>query len=139
MSGTLGRQVGSLIAAAAEGDTKASNDARDDLLEWCETELLPHAQAEEATLYPTAHARSDARLLVDGMLAEHRLILGLVREVGAAEGVVQVAAEARALQAAFDSHLTKENEQLVPLLESAPDFSLAEMLDGMHEILGQDR
>lgn len=135
MAGALGARVDFLVAAAAQGDTEAFEAARSDLLAWCGAELLPHAQAEEETLYPAAHARLDARLLVEGMLSEHQLILGLVREVGAATGAVQAAAGARALQVAFESHLAKENDQLLPLLESSPDTSLAQMLIGMHEIL----
>jgi uncharacterized protein (DUF2249 family) len=35
-------------------------------------------------------------------------------------------------------HLAKENDLVLPLLLSAPDASLAEVLTGMHELLGHE-
>jgi len=52
--------------------------------------------------------------------------------------MVRGAAAARALQVVFESHLAKENDQSLPLLASSPDVSVAELLEGMHELLGGD-
>lgn len=35
-----------------------------ELLDWCRRELLPHARAEEAALYPAARETTRGRLLV---------------------------------------------------------------------------
>ena len=43
---------------------------------------------------------------------------------------------AKALLVMFESHLSKENELILPLLASAVDVSVAELLGGMHELLG---
>jgi uncharacterized protein (DUF2249 family) len=136
MAGALALAVERLVAAAARHDTDAATDARDELVRWCREDLVPHALAEEKALYPAAHGKDAGRLLVDGMLAEHTVITGLVDEVAGAQDVVRAAAAAKALAVLFDSHLMKENELVMPLLVSAPDVSVAELLGGMHELLG---
>jgi hypothetical protein len=63
----------------------------------------------------------------------------LVDELEGATGPVRVAAAARALAAVFDLHLAKENELVVPLLVAADDVALADLLAGMHALLGGHR
>ena len=136
MAGALGAQVKALVGAAAGRDDEAAAAARSVLAAWCDRELVPHALAEEKAMYPAAQAKPEGRLLVEGMLAEHRVIVGLVQLVATTQDPVRAAAAAKALQVAFDSHLSKENELVLPLLVSAPDVSVAELLGGMHELLG---
>jgi uncharacterized protein (DUF2249 family) len=124
------------MGAAASGDEKAVQEARAALVAWCESELVPHALAEEKTMYPAAQAKAEGRLLVEGMLAEHKVITGLVQLLAVTDDAVRAAAVAKALQVSFESHLAKENEQVLPLLVAAPDVSVAELLGGMHELLG---
>ncbi|GAB3140773.1 hypothetical protein GCM10027290_12140 [Micromonospora sonneratiae] len=108
------------------------------LLSWLREELVPHAAAEEAGLYPAAAEQPGGRLLVDGMLVEHQAITALVAEIEAAGTPVDAAAAARALAALFEVHLAKENNLILPLLLDAPQVSLADLLEGMHEMLGAD-
>lgn len=133
MAGALSGLAGRVAAAATE---PAALEARDELVRWAENDLVPHAKAEEAAMYPLAHQDSRARLLVDAMLVEHELILGLVKGLREATGQVQAAAEARALAVTFESHLAKENDQILPLLAESPGVSLSDALAGMHELLG---
>jgi uncharacterized protein (DUF2249 family)/iron-sulfur cluster repair protein YtfE (RIC family) len=136
LSGSLGLRVEGLVAAAANRNEEVAQRAREELVAWCRTELVPHALAEEQAMYPVAQARIEGRLLVDGMLAEHVVITGLVEELDRITDPVRAAAAAKALQTLFESHLAKENELVLPLLVGAPDVSLAEILGGMHELLG---
>ena len=138
MAGMLAIRVETLLAAASRGDEVSATAAKSDLVAWCEHELVPHALAEEKAMYPAAHAKSEGRLLVEGMLGEHQVITGLVKELATATDMVRQAAAARALQVVFDSHLAKENELVLPLLTTSPDVSVAELLGGMHELLGAD-
>jgi uncharacterized protein (DUF2249 family) len=133
MAGTLAVLTRRVATAP---DAEAAFDARDALVRWTERDLVPHALAEEQAMYPLAHQDSRARLLIDAMLAEHQLILGLVEGLKAAGTPVEAAAEARALSVTFESHLAKENEQVLPLLAASPEVSLAGALAGMHELLG---
>lgn len=136
LAGELALRVEALLSAVSHADAAAAGAAQSDLSSWCTRELVPHALAEEKALYPAAQARPEGRLLVDGMLAEHAVLTGLVQELATAAEPVRVAAAAKALQVLFDCHLAKENELVLPLLVSAPDVSVVELLDGMHEILG---
>jgi len=133
MAGALSALAGRVAAAATEA---SGLEARDELVRWAESDLVPHAKSEEAAMYPLAHQDSRARLLVDAMLVEHELILGLVKTLREAPGQVQAAAEARALAVTFESHLAKENDQILPLLAESPGVSLSDALAGMHELLG---
>lgn len=134
LAGALAQHVGAVVAAAEAGAGAAA--ARDELVGWCDRELVPHAQAEEKALYPAGLAMANARLLVEAMIAEHTVITDLVDTLRDATPV-RAAALGVALQTVFGSHLTKENEQLLPLLVAAPDVSLVGLLDGMHELLGE--
>jgi uncharacterized protein (DUF2249 family)/iron-sulfur cluster repair protein YtfE (RIC family) len=137
LAGALAVATQRLLTAAAHGDAEAAEAARGELVSWCRTELVPHAAAEEEALYPAARGREAGRLLVDGMLAEHTVIRDLLEDIAAAKDPVRAAAAGAALRAVFDSHLAKENELVLPLLVGAPDVSVAELLAGMHEVLGE--
>jgi uncharacterized protein (DUF2249 family)/iron-sulfur cluster repair protein YtfE (RIC family) len=136
LAGALAVQVETLIDAAARSDLPGAGVAAEALVGWCRAELIPHALAEEQTMYPMAHEDPRARLLVDAMLAEHGDLVMLVEAVQHATGPVRAAASAQALRTLFDSHLVKENEQILPLLAGSSEVSLADILVGMHELLG---
>jgi uncharacterized protein (DUF2249 family) len=138
MAGRLAVLVEALLSATVGRDADAAANARTDLVAWCERELVPHALAEEKAMYPAARAKVEGRLLVDGMLAEHEVITRLVQQLAGTPEPVRAAAAAKALQVVFDSHLTKENEQVLPLLVGASDVSVTELLGGMHELLGAE-
>lgn len=133
MAGRLDLLTADVVRAAR---TDRAESARDELLSWLRDDLVPHATAEEQTLYPAAAQLPETRLLVEAMLAEHVLIHRLVADLEAAADPVEAAAIARALETVFDSHLAKENDQLIPTLVASSAYSVAEMLDGMHDLLG---
>lgn len=136
MAGALALKAEALSAAARARRQPDADEVRLDLVAWCRTELVPHALAEETTMYAAAGRMVEARLLVEAMLAEHRSIIGLVEELATATDMVSAAALARALRALFEVHLAKENDQVLPLLVASPAVSVAELLGGMHELLG---
>jgi len=136
LAGALAVQVETLVDSAARGDLPGAATAAEALVRWCQAELIPHALAEEQTMYPKAHEDPRARLLVDAMLAEHRDLVELVEAIRSSTGPVRAAGNAQALRAMFDSHLVKENEQILPLLAGSSEVSLAGILGGMHELLG---
>jgi uncharacterized protein (DUF2249 family) len=136
MAGELALRVEALVSAASARDEERAAAERDALVGWATHELVPHALAEEKAMYPAAQVMVEGRLLVEGMLAEHQVIVGLVDQVNGAADPVRAAAAATALKVAFDSHLAKENELVLPLLVAAPDVSVADLLGGMHELLG---
>jgi len=137
LAATLQDHVTALVDAAEIGSSRQTWQQRDRLVAWLHGDLLPHAAAEENALYPAAAAQPAGRLLVDGLVAEHRAITGLVTEIEAARTPVHAATAARALAAVFEVHLVKENDLVLPLLQAAPDVRLAETVAGLHAVLGQ--
>jgi uncharacterized protein (DUF2249 family) len=121
-----------LTSARAGGD---AGPARTALQDWYRTELVPHAVAEEHALYSEGAELERTRLLVDGMIAEHRSLVGLIGELGLARSAFDASTVAASALALFEVHLSKENDLLLPALDKA-GIDLAAVLDGMHEILG---
>src|SRR5450631_1376771 len=140
LAGALAVQVEALVEAAARGDLPGAGAASAALVRWRDAQLIPHALAEEQAMYPRAHEDPRAALLVDAMLVEHQNLAVLVEALAQSDDPVRAAANAQALRSLFDSHLVKENEQILPLLAESSTVSLADILGGMHELLGgQDR
>jgi uncharacterized protein (DUF2249 family) len=132
----LDRRVEALVELVDSEYLVKAESARQDLLAYLRGEILPHARVEEEALYPPAAADPTGRLLVEGMIAEHRALAGLVTELSDARSLVRAAAAGRAFGALFAVHLAKENDLVLPLLLAAPDVSLADVLAGMHDMLG---
>jgi len=135
LAGALTVLVSAVLDAVRAGHDPTPPRAA--LVDWCDADLLPHARAEEAALYPAGLALPRTRALVEAMVAEHQVLADLVTRLRAGDAV-QVAGAATALQVVFDSHLEKENERLLPVLAEAPEVALADLLHGMHEALGED-
>lgn len=99
--------------------------------EFVDGSVLPHASAEEGTLYPAA--ASHAPLLVQAMTAEHRALAGRARALADAGSSVEALGFAEGFAAVFAVHVDKENELLLPLLSRTTGVSLAELLQAMHQ------
>ncbi|RAV16136.1 cation-binding protein [Mycolicibacterium sp. GF69] len=112
--------------------------ARAAATEFLTGELLPHAAAEEARLYPAARTER-ARPLIESMIAVHRVIGGLIERIRTEKSPVRAAAAAQALRVVFEAHLIDENDRILPIVAADPDVSLADALGGMHELLGGHR
>lgn len=126
-----------MIAAAERGGDVAA--ARSDTVGFLTGELMPHAAAEEDRLYPAAARTERARPLIESMIAAHRVLSGLVERIGTEVSSVRLAAAGHALRVLFDAHLTDENDRILPIVAADPEVSLAEVVHGMHELLGGHR
>lgn len=126
-------RVAALRAVTREGGSFQA--ARDDVVGYLDREIVPHAVAEERSLYPAADD-GPAAMLVDAMRAEHGDLLGRVEALRGAADPVTAVSGASAIEALFLSHLGKENDRLVPALLAMPDVSLGDLLVGMHELIG---
>jgi uncharacterized protein (DUF2249 family) len=133
LAGALATKVSALLGAVRAAHDPAPPAV--ELVRWCDTDLLPHARAEEAAMYGAGLALPRMRALVEAMVAEHRVLTDLVNTLRRGSDVVEAIGAAAALQVVFDSHLEKENERLLPALAEAPEVSLAALLEGMHEAL----
>lgn len=133
----LNGMAGLLTEAVEAGDANAEQGTQAALLDWCDRELVPHALAEEGPLYSGPRGKPGAKLLVEGMLAEHKVIVDLVEELRTSSGVAAAVA-AGAIQRIFALHLDKENRLLMPFVVESPDLSLADAVAGLHELVGAD-
>lgn len=129
----LERRVAALRAAVQQGTPHEV--LLDDALGFLDAEIIPHARAEELTLYPAAEAGS-AMLLVEAMRAEHRSLVARIDALRSVADPIVAVSEASAVLALFESHLAKENELLLPALLARPEVSLDQLLAGMHELVG---
>ncbi|XRQ12098.1 DUF2249 domain-containing protein [Actinomadura welshii] len=137
--GRLGRTMAdhAVTIARAADQLAAPHERRDRLVAFCVGEVVPHAEAEEATLYRAAEDLPETRALLRAMIREHALLKERVSELEAARTPGETVAAASALNALFQSHLDKENDLLLPALVDA-GIDLGALLAGMHEILGAD-
>ncbi|WP_029212271.1 MULTISPECIES: hemerythrin domain-containing protein [Arsenicicoccus] len=115
---TVDQTVDALIGAIGAADATAFGQAHADLATWCQFELVPSAVAKEQVLYPRAARVPEASLLVQGLVADHRVIAGLVDAVNAAQDAAQLAGDAQALRVLLRAHLAKEDQLLAGLLEA---------------------
>lgn len=132
MGGRLGALVGALEAAQTGAEALA---ARDELVNWARAELVPHAEAEEAVLYGAAAGLDGYKVLVEAMIAEHRVLVGLLDTLQSASHPVRAIAAAGGLRTLFETHVEKENNLVVPALVGSPEHSMAQLLDQMHAAL----
>lgn len=124
-------RVAALSAAVRSGAPYESAVA--DLGDYLTGEVLPHAAAEEVTLYPAAAGAHGA--FVDAMLFEHAALTDAARRLAdPADGLAAVA-EAAGIAAIFALHVRKENEILLPALLGMPGPGLAPLLEAMERAL----
>jgi hemerythrin-like domain-containing protein len=130
----LDRRVEELLVAV-ETAPEAVAEARQRVVEFCYTQLMPHAQAEEHSIYPAAATDGRTRLLIEAVTAEHRTIAELVEVVRYAVHPVRAAAAAEGVRVLFETHLAKEDSIIYPLVAATPGLSLECLLGAMHAIL----
>lgn len=130
MQATLIDRVAEVVTAAR--DRQAEERPVDALRVVLQTDVLPHARAEEEVLYAAAVA-PQLRALVSGMVFEHETLASLVQELAQAKTAVDAATVARAVQEVFVGHVRRENELLLPALAADPTVELAALLPEMQK------
>jgi iron-sulfur cluster repair protein YtfE (RIC family) len=113
---------------------RAAAAARQGLAAFLHGDLLPHAEAEERTLYPAAARDPHAELLVRAMLEEHRALADGVARLDTVTDPITLVALAAELRALFAVHVRKENDYLLPALHDA-GTDLASLLHGVHHLI----
>lgn len=100
-----------------------------------EEQILPHAAAEEQTIYPLAARRDDLRTLIEAMIGEHRYLQSAIATLRSTTDGTAAAAKAESISALFRLHAAKENDYVLPALAADPSVDLGETLSGMHALL----
>lgn len=134
LTGQLAALTDSMLAAADRGTD--FEPARRAVLEFLTDELLPYAAAKEERLYPAAARTERAGLLIESLIATHRAIGPLVDRIRGEASPGRAAAAGQALRVLIELHLANENDRVLPIVAANPDVSIAEITQGMHELLG---
>jgi len=114
LTSALADRVRSVRDAVRDGGD--AHAARRGLVAFLDDELMPHAAAEERTLYAAGRAAADGRLLVEAMTEEHRVLAGQLAALRKQREPLNLALSAAQIESLFGVHLFKENELLLPLL-----------------------
>lgn len=105
-----------VLAAAAAGGSPV-RPARSLLRAFLVDEVLPHARAEERTLYRAARRDPGTGLLVQALISEHRLLASMAGRLAEPARPTDTAVQAAAISAVFASHVAKEDSLLLPAME----------------------
>jgi len=124
------------VAAVSAGADTADPNARATaaLVTYVAEQVLPHAMAEERTIYPAAAAREGLAETVAAMVDEHRRLAASVEHLATARDARAAATDAEAIGALFAKHVAKENELLLPPLAADDAADLARLLGQMHRL-----
>ncbi|HXT89704.1 MAG TPA: hemerythrin domain-containing protein [Trebonia sp.] len=82
-------------------------------------EVLPHARAEERTLYRAARRDPGNAPLLQALLSDHESLKSMTARLNEPARPTEVAAQAAAIAALFASHAATEDDLLLPALESS--------------------
>lgn len=101
------------------------------LVAYLAEEVLPHATAEEETLYPAAAHGNLARIISE-MIGEHRVLSASAGRLASAPDGAAAAEQAGQIAELFAAHVARENDILLPALLARRDADLAALLAQMH-------
>ena len=105
-----------------------------ELVEYLANEVLPHATAEERTLYQAARAKDNIAETVASMIEEHRRLASLAERLATSGEKSSLVADAEAIGTLFAAHVDKENELILPALAADEAVDLGKLLAHMHQL-----
>ncbi|HEX5265376.1 MAG TPA: DUF2249 domain-containing protein [Acidimicrobiales bacterium] len=120
-------KTAALAGTAAAGE--AFDHPRAELIAYLAGEVLPHAAAEEGTIYRAVAAGLTET--VDAMVAEHRLLEAKAEALASVEDPQACATLACEFSDLFARHVADENDVLLPALLRSDTTSLADVLGDM--------
>ncbi|MDA8193132.1 MAG: hemerythrin domain-containing protein [Thermaerobacter sp.] len=109
--------------------------ARQEVVAYIDQELLPHAVAEESTIYASARQFAPLRGLVASLIFEHVCLGRLRNALAVAQTGLEAVSLASAFSHLFDVHAQKEDQFVVQDLENRVDVDLAGILGSMRQLL----
>ena len=124
------RRAGALCEAAENGVPFQRQLAI--LRGYLEEEILPHARAEERTLYQAAAAQARGSELVEALTAEHHALAYLAGRLRPGTGGTEAAAVSEWIATLFAGHVARVNDLLLPALTGS-GADLAALLAGMRQ------
>jgi uncharacterized protein (DUF2249 family) len=104
-----------------------------DLIAYLAQEVLPHAAAEEKTVYPAAAKHADIAGIVAEMTVEHVTLSALGARLAALTDGAAAAVQAQQIAGLFTAHAARENDVLLPALLGDESVDLVALLGQMHD------
>lgn len=102
------------------------------LVAYLAEEVLPHATAEEQTIYPAAATHAGLAGIVSAMTAEHKALSAAAERLADLTCSAAAAEQATQIAELFAKHAARENDVLLPALLADRDVDLAALLALMH-------
>ena len=130
--GDVGIRVTALAQAVDSGVAYEPVVAQ--LITYLAEEVIPHAVAEELSIYRTAATRANLAGTVNEMIAEHRVLTAAIESLAHTNSAPAALTQATQIGAFFTTHVVKENEQLLPALLEDDDVDLVQLLEEMHDL-----
>ena len=115
------------IATAVDRDGNFDVEVGD-LVGYLAQEVLPHATAEEQTVYTAARSLPGLDEPVAGLIDEHRHLATAVERLATAATGADARAAAEGIGSLFAGHVRKEDELILPALANDPAVDLSTLL-----------
>lgn len=116
MRGTLHVLTDQLVRAVAGADAALAGAARERLVTWCGTRLLPHLEAEETHLLPAVRVVTDGGPATAIVVRLHAAVRAAVDDVARTTDPLVAVGAARSVVALMDVHADTLDADLVPLV-----------------------
>ena len=126
------RRVATLREAI--GSDRPYEAAVAELVAYVAEEVLPHAMAEEHSIYQAAGGLAALAGTVAEMIAEHRQLVASVEALAKSQSPADAAELAESIGTLFTAHVAKENALLLPPLQADDTVSLSQLLVQMHRL-----
>ncbi len=129
------------VNSRVENITLAKKDGKDagrsigDFAAYFRAEIIPHAYAEEEVIYARALIYPDLTGIIAQMKAEHEVLIAHVTTLESLSASDITSDSIQEIASLFENHVAKENELILPRLDSDAEVGLAELLDNMHKVL----
>lgn len=120
-----------LIASKVEYG-ESEEPLKSDLIKYFDSEVVPHALAEEHSIYEAAEAKVGLADLIAEMTQEHKILIGELTELKRDSDATKV--HANRLASLFSQHVAKENELILPILLDSNEVDLTVVLSEMHQL-----
>lgn len=130
----VAERADAVSAAVATGEPYGAPLAS--LVAYLADEVLPHAWAEEKTIYRAATAHANMAGVVGEMTADHVTLAAIGTRLAAPAGAAAAADNAQRIADLFVAHAARENDVLLPALLAEESVDLAALMGQMHDRAG---
>jgi uncharacterized protein YeaO (DUF488 family)/iron-sulfur cluster repair protein YtfE (RIC family) len=126
----LAARAGAVSGAVASGGPYEAAVGR--FIAYLAGMVLPHAAAEEKTIYPLAEGHAELAAMIGEMTAEHITLSAAGSRLAVLTDGRAAAGQAMQIAELFATHATKENDVLFPVLLKHGSPDLASALGRLH-------